>query len=99
IQAEIDGQPYETFHQLTWNTYASVFEESLLDRRADARLELYYGADDEEALRLVRRSAFDEEIQPTRRTWHLGERIEVTIEVAAEGEDTWQKVAEATFER
>ena len=25
----VDGRPFESFHQLTWNTYTSVFEETV----------------------------------------------------------------------
>ncbi len=100
LESEVDGRPYGGFHQLTWNTYASVFEETSLDSRAGSPLGVFYGDDVEGALTLTRRSAFGEEIYPVRRTWRFGDQtIQLDIEVGEEGTDGWKRVAQASFER
>ena len=100
LSAEIDGRSFESFQQLTWNTYASVFEETTIDSDADSALAVYYGPDAEGALTLSRRAAFDEEIEPGRRTWHIDDRaIEVRVEVPKDQGDAWTPIVEAVFER
>ncbi len=100
LASEIDGRPYESFHQLTWNTYASVFEETVLDSDAGSALSIYYGPDAEGALTLSRRPTFGEEIEPRRRTWRVGDdAIELVVEIPEEQGDGWTAVIEAVFER
>ena len=97
LSSEVDGRPYESFHQLTWNTYASVFEETVLDSDADSAMAVFYGPDSEGALGLYQRGAFGEEVSPMRRIWHVEDgRIEVKVEVSKDSAD-WQAVTEAAF--
>jgi len=102
LVSEFDGQPFESFHQLTWNTYASVFEETTLGTRAGSPgppIAVYYGPATAGALTLTRRGAFGEETPPVRRTWHLGDdRIEIRVEIPTEGVEGFKTVVEATFD-
>lgn len=99
LTSERDGRPFESFHQLTWNTEAAAFEETVLDSVPSSPMAVYFGPDAEGKLTFSRKSAFDEESVPGRRTWRLDDdRIGVVVEVA-EGSDGWTKDAEMEFER
>jgi YD repeat-containing protein len=100
LDSRVDGRPFGSFHQLTWNTYASVSEETVLDSRTGSAMEVYYGGDQPGAVTLERRAAFDEEFEQIRRIWRVaGDHIEVAVEVPDASGDGWTRVAEAEFDQ
>jgi hypothetical protein len=91
-----EGAP-ESFHHLTWNTYASLFEETVLDSAPDTPAELYYGSADGGEVLLAPRDGKDAGPR-SRRRWVVDEEhLELHTEV--EGEDgQWRPVLEAGFD-
>lgn len=90
-----EGAP-QSFHHLTWNTYASVFEETVLDSRPDSPAEIYYGSDGDEGILLAPRAG-DDAAPTSRRRWVIdGDRIELRVE-REESDGEWSSVMEATF--
>lgn len=97
---EVRGQPLETFHHLTYNTHASMFEETMLDSRPDTPLTLFFAPPGDGELIFERRAAFDEAITPQRRIWAIGEDgVSIRIEVPGGEGGAWRPYAEASFER
>ena len=98
LRTQVDGQALESLHVLTWNTFASMFEESTLDSRADSGLELYYGSSEGDRVSMVRHPVFGEEIAGRRHTWDLGESISLRVAVPDDA-GGWVDVVVASFPR
>ena len=100
LSTERDGRPFESFHQLTWNTYASVFEETVLDSAAESSMAVFFGPDATGILPLMRRPTFGEEVPPERRSWRIeDDRIELEVAVPAQTQGEWLVISTATFQR
>lgn len=91
--------PGESIHLLTWNTYAQVFEESVLDDAPASLLEVYYGEPSAEGPAvLVLSGQHRAEPGTKRHRWTLesGE-IRLEVETTRDGGRTWEPATAAVF--
>ncbi len=98
VSATVDGRPFQSFHQLTWNTYASVFEETVLDSFPSSAMRVYYGPERDAALIMNRNPVFGEEITPARRSWQIDDG-QIVIEESVSTDGKWSTSTRLVLER
>lgn len=96
LRFEFDGQPVEVFHHLTWNTYASRFEATVLDSTPGLPALVAYSAPNADSF-VVQTSPKDNK-QSYRFTFAPGEAQSLALQTETKTEDgAWLVAAKASL--